>query len=906
MKLPRSQLKCRVSDLIHSSHGVLKNYCIPSKKFCILLLGLLVFAISLAFSFRGLYWSYSVHPDELTIRRYYRNFIKDGYLKSFYQTGWFILLDEYDQISTWFENKQNGIKNRLSQDDLSLSINGGNTESQQTINLSQYKFIQKGRNLNAILLALSALLVYYAALSSSLNPIGCAFAALLVGTNPRFVEFAHYCETDIALVFTMSLFLFVSTFAIKKKSLILSLLSMLIGGYAFSSKVTLAPLAVMSPILIAIALSNKNISIKKKLSYGTIYLLISAILFLIGFAYGFPTIYKDPSIVLPSFFKSTAKAYSEVPNAVVACPPFLQTLITKIGSLYRSLIEFGPPYILLLIASLFVMWKKEYRNGLMNAPLFTAVFVFFAIFCLPFIRVQETFPIFLCAFLLCAYFFDFTIKSLKYKKSKSRFSFSLAALLFLFAIFGYNIFSSLRMTESFLRRDTVFITKNWLRDSAKSSTLLTYDRRLHSISKGILPYNRSNTRNDKLFDLHPEITYTQPSYYFLRNQSFRCRTPFFEHFSNKLLPEIQKSVDNFEKANIKLKAWNYTDKKERPIFGQPDIDLWYYKYKDATNYINIPFYHHRPIISHKNDSHIYTPDFSLPFGTDKGSQISPSKVQFYYPHNTTNWLIVTSLNGDKSINLYGSRTISPRKTKVNPCETIYLSVLPEKKLLKNLSSIKDNLKLHSDTLTKSPSCIAKLTSDPVEVAFNLRKSGKSQEALSFIRKNGNASEESFIQEILASIECNETIDPKQTDRIIGILSDYDKVTNFTNSYYSVAGVPARVCDDFSITNLKFDSSDLVLTPGQYDITIFFKDDLTAKIKKDKILNVQGDQIEILPDNRALLKVNITKTTTVSLSKEFDSYKSLIDHAEIVWSPLNAIKDDVELLRKALQFSSKNN
>ena len=226
--------------------------------------GALVLALAFVHTSAGLRWSEFFHPDELPIANWMQQAHRNGYVtERAYPGGWFVLSCAWTHAEAGLWRLRERWRAHRRQVGRVKAIDADTFDFAPERETFRAGEIQRGRDINAVLVAFAALFLYLAALEAGARPPAAALGALLLAAQPFLLEHAHYCETDAAVPFSLSLAGWLSMRAIRLRSWRWHLGAMAAAGFAIACKYTLAPLALWpATVAVPIALSLAALGIR--------------------------------------------------------------------------------------------------------------------------------------------------------------------------------------------------------------------------------------------------------------------------------------------------------------------------------------------------------------------------------------------------------------------------------------------------------------------------------------------------------------------------------------------------------------------------------------------------------------------------------------------------------------------
>ncbi len=171
-----------------------------------------------------------MHPDQPRILSWMERTEQDGYLKNtVYPGGFFILFNQFRRVVVPFLDLQQQWQYRLNEID--------------RVAPPRNLYLSLGRHFNVWLAAATCALIYLLAAGISGSPWAGLYAAALFCCLPDHIIHAHYVQTDIAMVFMLTLALWLWSLFAGRRAFWLFAAAVLASGFAAGTKYTLICLA---------------------------------------------------------------------------------------------------------------------------------------------------------------------------------------------------------------------------------------------------------------------------------------------------------------------------------------------------------------------------------------------------------------------------------------------------------------------------------------------------------------------------------------------------------------------------------------------------------------------------------------------------------------------------------------
>ncbi len=346
-----------------------------------LLLAAALFAVALSLRSRGGDWP-SLHPDNDNMTRWLRWTLDHSYVRErVYPGGFFTLFRPYQKLE-------------LARAAARLERDPGMRDSAPTpleIARRRHNVIHLARRFNALLGALTCLVLLLLAWSVTGSFGAALFAGALAAFNPWHIEHCHYAETDIAMVFALSAALLLWARAEKRPGTVLFLLAALVSGFAAGVKYPLLLLVIFIPVF----------AWRPARRRPALLTAAGLLAFLLGFVWADPALLLDPRWFLGEMGEAAAGVVSETRNTVGLAygRPFAR-VIHQLRWGYRFLLALGPVQAAVILAGTAVLFRRPLRRLWRATLLFPLADAVFLVGLSPWIRMQELLafmPFFACA-----------------------------------------------------------------------------------------------------------------------------------------------------------------------------------------------------------------------------------------------------------------------------------------------------------------------------------------------------------------------------------------------------------------------------------------------------------------------------------------------------------------------------
>ena len=884
-------------------------------KFCLFFL---LYFLASSIASRGIRWSTFLHPDELPISRWIDKSEQNGYIRErIYPSGWFVLMGIGEKWDSFRERHSPGSDAWKSQDGMIAAVYENTFHRRIDCDagkkLAQFERIQRGRDFNVILLAISSILIYLALLQIGCNPFAAFFSGLLLASHPFFLEHAHYCETDMALVVSLAAYALAASCAVERKSMAAALAASFIAGFGVASKYTLTPILVTATVLIA-AVSRKYGRWRKALA--CCFAIGGLLLFALGFLWGTPALYKDPSFYLHGAVSALAKGtYSEA-TGLSSSGNLPSRFLLRASSLVRESWKSGWPLLAWSLASLGFWFSGPRKKHLAAFPLFLPAFLLFALFGMPWIRNQELLPVLAVLVFSAALPIDSAIKSFNRGMALRQAIRPCATILLGMLVLASVARDGFRMTSAFLHRETRAECQNWLFATAPSGLTMGASHYAAQVARGVPIHAVGAGQLEERYSpewMRSLFPSNRPSYY-LRDSSFAVRANR-THVLNRRTARAQECFEKFNKDALRLKSWTISPGRIRPIFAQHDVELWALPPDDSEGDAeftapDIPVLTSRPVFFRWAGATYYASWELGPFGPEEAIQ-TVGKRRWVRPFSETQgrfWAVSRIVGGRSPVTISWNDLFTPSK-RTFPVghATFFEGKASRWKRLVSVDSIPGaRVRMRGDD--QNNLCLTTVVSDPAEAAFLLRSHGEPGQALGLLRKAGIETPAARIQAFLAASEARETPEAAWIDAARMAIATYDATIGAdTNANARICGVPLRVARDFA--RLRFDAHcrpdaeiPVYLPPGKYSFTVKPLAEGFFAVPNQFFAGI--DDIDFAettaPDGQMALESSFTiaRSKRLRIDPEFPETDGVSNFAEIEirWDPLDSIAREIEHLR----------
>lgn len=530
-----------------------------------LLAGIILCAVFLRYG--GFDRPMDMHPDQPVIVEWMNRTADDGYLKNtVYPGGFFTLYNQFRRVAYPFIQLKQQWLYQLGEIDRVLPLRGIN--------------FTLGRHFNVWLAGLTCLLVYLLAVTISGSKWAGLFSALLFCFAPDHVDQAHYVETDIAMVFTLALALWLWARFGQQRAWWLFALASLVSGFAAGTKYILFCLVPLGWIF-----SFYSTSPVPKYKWRRILLLLfcATFIFAMGFVLACPEV-MDWNSFRAGLRGQGARVYGEGVTLMGQArgEPFIQ-LRSHWLWVRGSIESLGWGSLLAAATGFIIAATRAYRKFwpvLIGFPLF---YLYFLLFKAPWIRNQEVMN-FLPTWAVLAGLAPYYLWR-HWRRPSARRLGRLVAVILLLAASLPVIHTGLLAASLYKWPDTRYLANRWLqrhlpRDSALGLERYTDPAHLNVGRAADFIYKVEITGSalfeNRRFD------------YILRNVASNGRG-ICHPLTGQRYPKYQAAFEAFTNQATRLCAWGPLPADACPLpFLLPRLELWRLAAPTSTLALQMP------------------------------------------------------------------------------------------------------------------------------------------------------------------------------------------------------------------------------------------------------------------------------------------------------------------------------
>lgn len=866
----------------------------------------------------GLLWSTYFHPDELAIVRWIDRVQQDGYISHrVYPSGWF----ELYRICFAFEKNApkwiNSFLEHVNQDGRVAAAYAESFEPKEPSRAVR-KFgheIQDGRNFNAWLYVLTAVFLYAACLEAGFHPVAAFLSGLffLGAAGPR--EFAHYCETDAALLVSMACFAWMAARALRKRSWGWSLAASFAAGFAVSCKFTLMPLllwCVVSPFAV---LPVRGRAVSRWLPAAVLLLLASAGLALGGYLLGTPALRADPNRYMELLQKTSKRAYAEIRRNLDGPYTWSGAAVLRLESLGRHLAGIGALPLLWGVFSWGFWFTPKFRRQLAGIPWLLPVFLPFLVCSCPFVRRQELLPlnvIFAMGAALPLQWWLSRPAGRFPRHGAGRAAVAGVALLGV-AAFCAQFERGEGMASCFKMRDTRAEAQNWLRTSASADTGICFDAYVGQIIRGFqvrrsgfagLPFRWEGAPP-------PARDGSIPDYY-VENVGFTGRLPVRSPKTGRFFPHVRKRMADYNASVFPVRTWGVSRTAPVPVFAQPRVRLVAFDAPSPDSF-DVPVGYSRPILVLPDLTHLYDADGPAGIACLRATRTFGKRSSVHLNlEDGPRWLVTRMLEGGESVRIDREGLFRPGKSELGAGGAVAaaLAATPWERVRARFSAHATmRCRMRGDD--HAVFCATYLTPSAAEAARDLRGAGNPSGALELLRGAGTLDAAGRVEAFWAARAAGEEPEPAWTEAARGAVAAADRLAAERDALgrtgATLCGVPLGVADDFARVKLPPVRLEpgvrlpLWLPRGRYTLSIASPAEAAGRIPPRLFADQTGD---FAVENDSGEECRATAPMEVGAGgflrvRDDGAFAALDGELEVHWSPVDCTLEAAESLRAAL-------
>jgi|GEM_PF-6463599 len=334
---------------------------------------LAVFALAFLLRMEGIHWP-RLHPDEPTIARFLDNVITHGNIENrVYPAGMFALCRPVWSVTQSVNSGMHRWRHWM-----------GSEKERTAPTPNRVVFV---RLFNVWLGSATCLVVFLLARRvSGSGPAG-ILAALFMAFSPQHIEHSHYAESDVAMVFMLTLTLWLWARLPRQATGTAFLAAALATGFTAGTKFTLFALAPLIPLHAFVAAPP---SATRSRAANTAFWCAAALLAAAaGFALANPGIFSLPEWIA-GLRQGSSSVYAETRQ--IMGPDYgnpWASFLKHARLLVQETRAAGLGWFGLALAGGLFAWRKPYRSAFLGSAAFTLIFLFYYFGVAPWVRPQE-------------------------------------------------------------------------------------------------------------------------------------------------------------------------------------------------------------------------------------------------------------------------------------------------------------------------------------------------------------------------------------------------------------------------------------------------------------------------------------------------------------------------------------
>ncbi len=485
----------------------------------------LVLIILAAFLIRlqGINWP-RFHPDEYPIAHW----IERGSPDRVYPGGTFVLIRPFRFVWTMAHGGIQFMRSYTSHygHDVGVTV--------------RPDYILMGRYFNAVIGSLACLFIYLTTYTLLKSRSAALFSALLMAFAQLPVEHAHYAQTDIPMLFVMCVLLWFWTNAIARDHAGWFVAAGLACGAAAGTKFTLMML--FFPWLLYCLLRGVGASRERRILNSLKYTVAGLLLFAVGLVAASPDI-LDLRPFMAGMAHQKARVYGEtVTNLGIMAGDNRVRMLTHLHALMRNMLTPGVGWLVLWIAGLPLLLKREYRRfwiPLLGVPL---VYTYYWIAVAPWVRRQEFLNYLPAAAVLASVPLVYVWRRWSHPAVKC------LVLIVALLAFGVSFERSMRVSSIYGWLDSRLLATRWLQRHEPPGITLATEKYASVQSPG------RRVDVDMAARVGLERLQAQ-GFDFLLSQGTRGTRGMFNPLTGELYPHYEAAYQHFMDGTDFLKSW---------------------------------------------------------------------------------------------------------------------------------------------------------------------------------------------------------------------------------------------------------------------------------------------------------------------------------------------------------------
>ena len=913
------------------------------------LFALLLAAVAGWMATAGLRWSVRFHPDEPTIARWMHQTAKYAYIVDrAYPSGWFALhrfhgcgigaeegldvegeSDEPDggpvrEAAEAAPPPKSGALRRAfarhSNQDGQVNAARGSTFFPRPFDAFEPPMeddIQDARDFNAWLYVFSALFLFLACLESGMRP-SCAFVSgLFFCASAGPLEFAHYCETDMGLVVSLSFFAWISSRALRCGTAGPLLACGLAAGFAAACKFTLAPLAlwcIVLPFAVewrAGAVRPARVRLLRAVALSFASLALAGV----GYAAGTPALVADGAWYAESLRLAKEGTYAEIIANLGGTYSAIGAIGIRAGHLVRHVARLGA-LPLAWGAFAWTFWlRAPFRRQLAGVPLFLPFFLPFAALGLPFVRFQETLPVSILFALGAGLPLEWWLRRSAQSPAperRLRLAAGVCAALAAAALLS-GASRAVEMASCFQARDNRVGAQNWLRSAVPAGTSVGFDRYVGQTARDVRcvsvprPSMAWMPRSARRKDFPP---------YYVENIGFEGRLPIRDRRTGRLVPEAIANRKAWRRDTFEIARWSLPAGIERPTFGQPDVRLVATARPDPAAR-DVPISFPRPILPAPGGGSLYDCSEAAGLGAFRALSVVGRRGTLRTASGTGHAVVLRMLDGPGEARVEAEGPFHPRSATLREGAAAAMEWSPG--FLRRILSFRRaypgaRIRMRGNDQVQR---LAAFFAPPADVARELREGGDPAAALAFLESRGVPDRACGVEAFLCCRALSREPSPKWVDLARSAAdAARDLVAETTaggdGSGFLLRGVPLRIASDFS----RLRTGPVAVWPGwnlpvwlpagRYRVSFALPRDRTPESVPLRVLEGQSGDFAAAEDPFGSICVSCSLEMERAGMPRFldEDWEPFATIAEVSWDPVAMVAAAAEKVEEALRFGDR--
>lgn len=865
----------------------------------------------------GLLWSTYFHPDELAIVRWIDRVQRNGYISHrVYPSGWFELYRLCfvceKNASKWL----NSVLAHVTQDGRVAAAYAESFEPKEPVRVTRKlgHEIQDGRNFNAWLYVLTAVFLYAACLEAGFHPVAAFLSGVFFLGAAGPLEFAHYCETDAALLVSMACFAWLAARALRKRSWAWSLAASCAAGFAVSCKFTLLPLllwCVVSPFAV---LCGRGRPVSRWLPAALLLVLASAGLALGGYLLGTPALRADPGRYMALLHRTSRRTYAEIRRNLGGSYTWSGASVLRLESLGRHLGGIGVLPLAWGVFSWGFWFAPKFRRQLAGIPWLLPVFLPFLVCCCPFVRRQELLPLSVIFSMGAALPLQWWLsRPAGFSRHWAGRTAAAGVAALGVAAFAAQFARGEGMASCFRMRDTRAEAQNWLRTSLPADAGICFDAYVGQITRG-LPVRRSGFAGlpFRWEGAPPPAGDGRLPGYYVENEGFPGRLPVRDPQTGRFFPQVRRNMAAYNASVFPVRTWGVSRTTPVPVFAQPRVRLVSFDVPGPDAF-DVPVGYSRPVLVLPDLAHLYDADGPAGIACLRAARTFGKRSSVHLNlEDGPRWLVTRMLEGGESVRVDREGLFRPGKSDLGAGGAVAaaLAATPWERVRARFAA-HSTMRCRMRGDDHEAFCATYLTPSAAEAARDLRGAGNPSGALALLRGAGTLDAAGRVEAFWAARAAGEEPEEEWTEAARGAVAAADRLAAERDAAgrrgATLCGVPVGVAEDFARVKLppcRLEAGarlPLWLPQGRYALTVAAPAEAAGRIPPRLFADQAGDFAAEGDSGgecrlTAALDVGAGGFLRVPDGGSFDAFDGEL---EIRWSPVDRTLDAAESLRAAL-------